>query len=68
MTDRRVEAVVLAAHGIRLEALTLAHEDGLAEAAADGELWQLRVTSVPAPGETRACIESPLPRGACAWR
>ena len=47
-----VEPVTLSAHGVTLEPLALGHEDGLRAAAADGELWQLRVTSVPAPGET----------------
>jgi RimJ/RimL family protein N-acetyltransferase len=32
----------------------------LASAAADGELWQLRVTSVPEPAQTRAYIETAL--------
>lgn len=55
-----VQAVTLADHGIRLEPLTLSHEAGLREAAADGELWNLRITSVPAPGETRAYIDTAL--------
>jgi N-acetyltransferase len=46
--------------GIRLEPLTLAHEAGLRTAAADGELWNLRVTSVPEPEQTRAYIETAL--------
>ena len=32
----------------------------MAAAAADGELWKIRVTSVPAPAETRAYIETAL--------
>jgi len=40
--------------------LTLAHEDGLRAAAADGALWNIRVTSVPAPEETRSYIEHAL--------
>lgn len=61
-TDERcwVKPVVLSANGIRLEPLTLAHEAGLREAAADGELWKLRVTSVPEPAQTRAYIETAL--------
>jgi RimJ/RimL family protein N-acetyltransferase len=55
-----VEPVQLSAHGITLEPLTLEHEDGLRAAAADGELWKLRVTSVPAPGETRDYIATAL--------
>ena len=55
-----IEPVVLRDHGIRLEPLALSHEDGLRSAAADGELWTLRITSVPAPDETRAYIETAL--------
>jgi N-acetyltransferase len=53
-------AAILERNGIRLEPLTLAHEAGLREAAADGELWNLRVTSVPEPEKTRAYIEAAL--------
>ncbi|TDM09315.1 MAG: GNAT family N-acetyltransferase [Ideonella sp. MAG2] len=40
--------------------LELGHEEGLKAAAADGELWRLRVTSVPEPDNTRAYIENAL--------
>jgi len=55
-----VEPVTLRDRGVRLEPLALEHEDGLRTAAADGALWQLRVTSVPAPQDTRAYIETAL--------
>ena len=55
-----VQPVTLRSNGLRLEPLALTHEDGLAAAAADGQLWRLRVTSVPAPQETRAYIETAL--------
>ncbi|MBT9477562.1 GNAT family N-acetyltransferase [Polaromonas sp.] len=55
-----VEPVTLAARGVELVPLTLAHEAGLRAAAADGALWQLRVTSVPEPVQTRAYIETAL--------
>jgi RimJ/RimL family protein N-acetyltransferase len=55
-----VEPVVLSLHGVRLEPLSLSHEDGLRAAACDGELWQLRVTSVPEPENTRSYIETAL--------
>jgi RimJ/RimL family protein N-acetyltransferase len=55
-----VTPVTLRARGIRLEPLGLQHEDGLRIAAADGELWNIRVTSVPQPQDTRAYIESAL--------
>lgn len=43
-----------------LEPLTLQHVAGLEAAAADGELWQLRVTHIPAPGGMRAYVEKAL--------
>ena len=52
--------VTLSRTPVRLVPLTLEHEAGLAAAAADGELWTLRVTSVPAPGETRGYIDHAL--------
>lgn len=55
-----LQPVVLTQRGVRLEPLTLAHEDGLRAAAADGELWKLRVTSVPEPENTRTYIEAAL--------
>ena len=55
-----VQPVVLRDRGIRLEPLALAHEQGLKDAAADGELWRIRVTSVPEPEHTRAYIETAL--------
>jgi len=55
-----IEPVTLAQNGITLTPLTLAHEDGLRQAAADGELWNIRVTSVPEPENTRKYIEDAL--------
>ena len=55
-----VQPVNLSGRGIQLVPLTLAHEAGLRAAAADGQLWQLRITSVPEPEETRAYIETAL--------
>jgi len=52
--------VTLARGPVRLVPLELEHEAGLAAAAADGELWNLRVTSVPEPAQTRAYIETAL--------
>ena len=45
---------------LRLDPLALQHEAGLREAAADGELWNLRVTFVPEPDQTRKYIEDAL--------
>jgi RimJ/RimL family protein N-acetyltransferase len=55
-----VEPVTLEARGVRLVPLALTHEAGLKAAAADGELWKLRITSVPEPHETRSYIETAL--------
>ena len=55
-----VEPVTLTARGITLVPLTLDHEAGLRAAAADGELWNIRVTSVPEPEHTRKYIEDAL--------
>ena len=55
-----VEPLVMCHNGVRLEPLALAHEEGLRAAAADGELWKLRITSVPEPQDTRAYIEAAL--------
>lgn len=55
-----VTPVTLATRGIELVPLALEHEAGLRAAAADGELWKLRITSVPEPGETRDYIEAAL--------
>ncbi len=55
-----VNPVTLSLRGVRLEPLSLAHEDGLRQAALDGELWKLRITSVPEPENTRKYIEDAL--------
>ena len=52
--------IVLEGDGIRLEPLTTGHHDALEAAAADGKLWELWFTSVPAPGETAAFIAAAL--------
>jgi RimJ/RimL family protein N-acetyltransferase len=51
---------VLERDGIRLEPLSYDHRDGLADAAADGQLWQLWYTSVPDPASTQAYIGDAL--------
>ncbi|QTN27444.1 GNAT family N-acetyltransferase [Rhodoferax sp. AJA081-3] len=55
-----VEPVTLSARGVDLVPLTLAHEEGLRAAAADGALWTIRVTSVPEPEQTRSYIDNAL--------
>ncbi len=53
---------------VRLEPLALSHETGLIEAARDGELWNLRFTSVPEPENTRRYIETALQGHAAGHR
>jgi len=43
-----------------LEPLSLDHVPALEAAAADGELWNLTVTSVPPPGQARGYVEKAL--------
>lgn len=64
MSDSRFaqtpEPITLEGHGVRLVPLTQDHEDGLRAAAADGALWELRITSVPEPGQTMAYIDQAI--------
>jgi RimJ/RimL family protein N-acetyltransferase len=54
------EPVTLERNAVRLEALAAHHADGLRAAAADGQLWQLRVTSVPEPEQVEHYIAKAL--------
>src|SRR5688500_13792472 len=56
----KAQSVVLSGGGIRLEPLAEHHHDGLDAAAADGELWELWFTAVPAPGGMRRYIGDAL--------
>jgi len=55
-----VEPVTLDFNGVRLEPLGLDHVDGLRAAASDGQLWNIRVTSVPEPHRTQAYVHAAL--------
>jgi RimJ/RimL family protein N-acetyltransferase len=55
-----VEPVSLTDRGVTLRPLALDDEGGLRAAAADGALWNIRVTSVPEPEQTRKYIEDAL--------
>ena len=52
--------VTLEEHGVRLEPLAREHRDAIANAAQDGELWNLWFTSVPEPAETDGYIAQAL--------
>ncbi len=54
------EPVTLEGHGVRLEPLRADHADGLEAAAADGKLWELWFTTIPAPGEVARYISDAL--------
>jgi RimJ/RimL family protein N-acetyltransferase len=56
----QVDPITLEFNGVRLEPLGLAHADGLRAAACDGELWNLRITSVPEPQDVEAYIRLAL--------
>jgi len=55
-----VQPVTLTDGRIRLQPMSLEHVDALRAAAADGELWKLRVTSVPTPEDTQGYVERAL--------
>lgn len=57
---KKPEPVTLYGRHVRLEPMHAEHEDALAEAASDGELWKLRVTSVPEPDQTAIYIANAL--------
>ena len=50
-------------NGVRLEPLAQSHAEGLRAAAADGALWQLRITSVPEPHNMEQYIAKALDTG-----
>lgn len=52
--------VTLEGNGVRLEPLTPGHAPALAEATADGRLWELWFTSVPDPASVGAYVEEAL--------
>jgi len=57
---RTPEPCTLETPQVRLEPMSADHAVALESAARDGELWNLRITSVPAPGETVAYIAAAL--------
>ncbi|MEJ8839966.1 GNAT family N-acetyltransferase [Ramlibacter sp. AN1133] len=57
---KKPEPLTLSDARVRLAPMTADHAAALEAAARDGELWNLRVTSVPAPGETAAYVAAAL--------
>jgi RimJ/RimL family protein N-acetyltransferase len=60
MEKRFIEPITLRGRYSTLEPLARSHEAGIRAAAADGELWRLWYTSVPAPDKTSAWLASTL--------
>ena len=60
MASRFVEPVTLAGVHATLEPLAPSHREAIAAAAADGELWKLWYTSVPAPQDTGKWLDAAL--------
>ena len=55
-----LQPVTLTGRHVRLEPLAREHVEGLQRAAADGELWKLWYTSIPAPDATAAYVDTAL--------
>jgi N-acetyltransferase len=55
-----VAPISLEGYGVRLEPLAPAHQEGLTSAAADGRLWELWYTVVPAPEQIGTYIATAL--------
>jgi RimJ/RimL family protein N-acetyltransferase len=58
--SRILDPVLLVGEHVRLEPLERRHADGLAVAAADGDVWRKWTTSVPAPEAMPAAIDERL--------
>lgn len=54
------DPVTLYGRHVRLEPMHAGHDTDLAAAAADGELWKLRVTSVPEPDQAAMYVAAAL--------
>lgn len=57
---KNIVPVVLELNGVKMEPMSIQHKDDLHEVACDGELWKIRVTSVPTREETESYILSAL--------
>lgn len=55
-----IRPIILEGQHVRLEPLTLPHEDALIAAARDGELWNTDVTIIPLPSGMKDYIQAAL--------
>jgi len=60
VSQRFIEPVTLRGRHASLEPLAREHEASIVQAAADGELWKLWYTSVPAPDQTTTWLDAAL--------
>lgn len=56
----KFDPITLEGDSVRLEPLNQTHKDGLADAIADGELWNLFVTLVPHPNDINEFIHKAI--------
>ena len=56
----KIDSVILEGEHVRLEPLSIAHEESLVAAASDGELWNSAVTIVPSRATVAAYIAAAL--------
>jgi RimJ/RimL family protein N-acetyltransferase len=57
---KAIKPITLQFNGVSLEPMSITHTFDLAQAAKDGELWNIRITSVPSPGEEAAYINTAI--------
>jgi len=57
---KALDPVVLEGNGVRLEPMTPEHAEGIRLAVADGRLWELWFTTVPAPEQVDAYVSTAL--------
>ena len=55
-----IAPVTLEGHGVRLEPMDAGHAEALADAASDGQLWELFYTAIPGPADAAAYIATAL--------
>ena len=60
MSSNWIKEIVLEGYGVRLEPMQAEHAQGLEQAVADGELWNLWFTLVPDQGSAQSYIEQAL--------